>query len=97
MFADLDLARLEAETTANKLSTGELDVLTLTSENRLSYVRAVEALKPSGVPLEMAAMQFAEASKLLDGARSWRRPGSMRNSIRIGSRKSSCRTSSRNC
>ena len=67
MFADLDLARLEAETTANKLSTGELDVLTLTSENRLSYVRAVEALKPSGVPLEMAAMQFAEASKLLDG------------------------------
>jgi integrase len=66
-FADLDLARMEAEAVANKLSTGELDVLTLTSHDRLSYVHAVEALRPTGVPLEMAAMQFAEAHKLLDG------------------------------
>ena len=54
--------------TANKLSAGELDVLTLTSQDRLAYVRAVEALKPTGVPLEIAALQFAEAAKLLDGA-----------------------------
>ncbi len=67
-FADLELAKTEAETIANKLSTGELDVLTLTSENRLSYVRAVEVLRPTGVPLEMAAMQFAEAFKVLNGA-----------------------------
>ena len=66
-FADLGLAVTEAETVANKLSTGELDVLTLTSTDRLAYVRAVEALKPTGVPLEMAALQFAEAVKLLDG------------------------------
>jgi integrase len=66
-FADLDLARTEAECIANKLSTGELDVLTLTSDDRLSYVRAVEALKPTGVPLEIAAMQFAEAHNLLEG------------------------------
>ena len=52
---------------ANNLSTGELDVLTLTSHDRLSYVRAIEALKATGVPLEMAAMQFAEAHKLLEG------------------------------
>ena len=42
-------------------------MLTLKSEARLSYVRAVEALKPTGVPLEMAALQFAEALKVIDG------------------------------
>ena len=66
-FADLGLATTEAETVANKLSTGEVNVLTLTSGDRLSYVRAIEALKPTGVPLEMAAMQFAEAHKILEG------------------------------
>ena len=66
-FSDLDLAKTEAETVANKLSKGEVDVLTLTSQDRLSYTRAIEALKPTGVPLEMAAMQFAEAHNLLDG------------------------------
>ena len=67
MFADLALAVTDAETVANKLSAGELDVLTLTSTDRLAYVRAVEALKPTGVPLEMAALQFAEAVKVMEG------------------------------
>jgi integrase len=66
-FADLGLAMTEAETVATKLSTGELDVLTLTSNNRLAYVRAVEALKPTGQPLEVAAIHYAEAFKILDG------------------------------
>jgi hypothetical protein len=52
---------------ANKLATGELDVLTLKTDDRFAYVRAVEALKPTGVPLEIAALQFAEASKILEG------------------------------
>jgi len=66
-FADLGLATTEAETVANKLSTGEVNVLTLTSDDRLSYIRSIEVLKPTGVPLEMAAMQFAEMHKLLNG------------------------------
>jgi integrase len=66
-FADYGLATTEAETVANKLSTGEVNVLTLTSGDRLSYIRAIEALKPTGVPLEMAAIQFAEAHKILEG------------------------------
>ena len=66
-FADLGLATTEAETVATKLSTGEVNVLTLTSGDRLSYVRAIEALKPTGVSLEMAAMQFAEAHEILEG------------------------------
>jgi len=67
-FANLDLAKTEAEMIANRLSAGELNALTLTNHDGLAYARAVEALKPTGVPLEMAAMQFAEAHKLLEGA-----------------------------
>jgi integrase len=67
-FADLGLAITEAETTASMLSQGELNVLELRNEDRLSYARAVEALKPLGVPLEMAVMQFVEAVKVLEGA-----------------------------
>ena len=46
-------------------------MLTLRNEDRLAYVRAVEALKPTGVPLEMAALQFAEMVKILEGG-PWR-------------------------
>jgi integrase len=67
-FADLGLATTSAETVANKLSEGEVKVLELKSEDRLAYVRAMEALKPTGVPLEMAVMYFAEAFKILEGA-----------------------------
>lgn len=70
VFADLDLARTEAETIATKLSQGELNVLELKNEDRLSYVRAKVALEPTGVPLEMAAIEFAEAYKLLEGSMS---------------------------
>ena len=67
-FADLKRAEFEAETIANRICAGELNVLTLTSEDRTAYVRAMEMLKPSGTPLEMAVMQFVETAKLLDGA-----------------------------
>src|SRR5688572_5357957 len=46
-FSDLELAVTEAETTASKLSQGELNVLELRNADRLSYVRAIEALKPT--------------------------------------------------
>jgi hypothetical protein len=67
-FAQLAKAKLEAETVANRICAGELNVLTLTSEDRTSYVRSLEMLKPSGTPLEIAVMQFVETAKLLDGA-----------------------------
>ena len=47
-FADLAKAELEAETVANRICAGELNVLTLTSDDRTSYVRSLEMLKPSG-------------------------------------------------
>jgi hypothetical protein len=43
-FSDLGLAITEAETIASNLSQGELNVLELRNEDRLSYVRAIEAL-----------------------------------------------------
>ena len=67
-FADLGLATTEAETVAKKLSEGELKVLDLTGDARLSYVRAMQALQPINVPLEVAALDFAEAHKILEGA-----------------------------
>ena len=68
MFSNLELAITEAETIATKLSAGELNVLELRNEDRLSYARAIEALRPTGVALEMVALQFAEAWPKLGGA-----------------------------
>lgn len=67
-FADLEDAKREAERLANGLSAGELNALKLSNHDSLAYARAVEALRPTGVPLEMAAIRFAEAYKLLEGA-----------------------------
>lgn len=67
-YSDYGKAFTDAETTAAKLSTGEVNVLDLTGVDRLAYVRAIETLKPTGVPLEMAALHFAEAYKILGDA-----------------------------
>lgn len=67
-FADLAIAKQEAELAATKISAGEMDVLQLTSADRTAYVRAMEMLKALGTPLELAVMQFVEATKLLEGA-----------------------------
>ena len=67
-YSDYGKAFTDAETTADKLSTGEVNVLDLTGEDRLSYVRALAALKPTGVSIEMAALHFAEAHRILKGA-----------------------------
>lgn len=66
-FTSFDEAKLEAEAVATKLCRGELDVLTLTSADRLLYVRATEALKPTGIPLDTAVADFAMAHKRLTG------------------------------
>ena len=40
---------------ATALSAGELNVVELKGDARLSYVRSTEILKPTGIPLEMSA------------------------------------------
>jgi integrase len=67
-FSDESKARAEAGSIAAKLASREGDVLALTSQDRAAYLRALEVLKPTGTSIEMAANQFAEASKVLEGA-----------------------------
>jgi integrase len=50
------------------LANGELATVTLRSDERLSYLGAVDALRPTGVDLMVAARQFSEAHQLLRGA-----------------------------
>lgn len=64
-FSDLDKAKVAAQAAAAMLCAGELNVLSLQGEDRASYVRAMEFIRPTGVALEWAAMQFAACHKLL--------------------------------
>lgn len=65
--ASFEEAYQEAKAAVQNLAHGELDVLTLRSDDRLSYVRAVHAVEPTGVSLEKAATEYAEAYRMLDG------------------------------
>lgn len=67
-FVDLEKAKLEAESQASKLSRGDVDAMQLTGKDRLVYGRAVEAVRELAIPLDAAALEYSEASKLLNGA-----------------------------
>jgi integrase len=49
-----------AEDVADALRVGNASALTLTAEDKTIYCRALEFLKPTGVPLDIAAREFAE-------------------------------------
>src|SRR5262249_22566879 len=66
-FVDLDTAKTEAEAQAAKLSRGDVDAMQISGEDRLVYGRAVEAVKEAGVHLDAAALEYAQARKILDG------------------------------
>ena len=67
MFAVFEEAKAYAKSVANSMSQGELDVLELRSEQRMAYVHAVKHLEPTGVALELAAQEYAEAWRYLGG------------------------------
>lgn len=66
-FSDEQEARDKAQEIALKLNSGQVDVLTMTSADRASFVRASELLQPTGIPVELAAAEFAEAKLKLGG------------------------------
>src|SRR5258706_3954304 len=67
MFADFDDAHTEAKAVGTNISNGELDVLELRSRDKSAYTHAVNALRPTGVALELAAKEYAEAWRVLGG------------------------------
>lgn len=86
-FADLEEAKREAELAATRLANGEVEVLRLTSLDRVNYLQALDTLRPLGRQLNLAVAEFAEAMKFLppgpslreavaDFARRTGRPGS---------------------
>lgn len=66
-FADEQKARDRATEIATRLATREGDVLTLTSADRAAYVRSLELLQPTGIAIDLASAQFAEAHGKLGG------------------------------
>ncbi len=64
-FSNFAEAKSAAERIALQLTSGDLDVLTLTSSDRASYLRARQLLDPLGLPLEAAAADYVEAKKAL--------------------------------
>lgn len=66
-FSDYDVAKAEAEAKAAQLARGDLDAAQVTGRDRLVYGRALDAVSPFGVQLDAAALEYAEARKLLGG------------------------------
>jgi integrase len=66
-FHDLDKAKNEAAAKAAQLARGDVDAVQLTGKDRLAYGRALDAVKEFGIPLDAAAIEYAEAKKILGG------------------------------
>jgi len=64
-FMDLEEARREANTRAAMLAQGDLEALKLTGRERQVFVAAAEALRPTGISLDIAAREFAAAFEIL--------------------------------
>ena len=66
-FSDFGDARTRADNVTATLSKGDIKTLTLTDNDRLVYLRAVENITPTGLALDIAAAQFAEAHRRIAG------------------------------
>jgi integrase len=67
-FADLDLAKDEADNIAKKLADGDLQALKLTGREKEIFVEAQRAIAATGLPLHSVAHEFARAFDILGGA-----------------------------
>jgi integrase len=66
-FNSLEAAKTEAAAKAAQLARGDVDAVQLTGKDRLIYGRALDAIKATGVPLDAAATEYAQAAKTLAG------------------------------
>ena len=65
--ADLDEAKQAASDACKRIASGEQCILQLNNCDRLVYLRAVDVLEASQVPLDIAANEFAQAVAVLNG------------------------------
>ncbi len=66
-FRDEEQARLKVGEIARKMASGQVDVLQLSSTDRAAYARAIQLLKPTGIALELAVAEYADAKTRLQG------------------------------
>ena len=59
-FHSLDDAKKEAAAKAAQLARGDVDSVQLTGRDRLTYGRALDAIKTTGVALDAAATEYAQ-------------------------------------
>jgi hypothetical protein len=64
-FADLELAKREANTIALNLAVGDLEALKLTGREKQIYVEAEQVLARTGIPLHSVAHEFARCFDIL--------------------------------
>src|ERR1041384_36097 len=64
-YSELQTAKDRANEFAKKLTSGDLEGLTLSRSTLASYQRAMELLQPSGVSLECAVAEFVSALERL--------------------------------
>lgn len=60
-FSSMEEAKTEARLKANLLSRGDSAALQLTGQYRFICGRAIDAIRPLHVPLDAAAIEYAEA------------------------------------
>ncbi len=66
-YSTFDKALTFAEIKAAELSRGEVDAVMFSGRDRLAYGQAIEILKPAKVDLTIAALEYAQAKKILGG------------------------------
>ena len=67
-FNSFKKARNAADNVNVSLMKGEVKSLVLSNDDKVVYLRALKALKPTGTALDVAAYLFAELVKVLGGA-----------------------------
>jgi integrase len=71
-FSDFQEAKREGELAADKLASGEGQVLRLSSLDRANYLQALDTLRPLGRPLNLAVSEYADVMGLLPAGTSLR-------------------------
>lgn len=66
-FATFDAAKSEAERTANAFLRGDAEAAGFSGADRARFAAVLEAIRPTGIPVEVAVAQFAEAHAILGG------------------------------